>query len=197
MTLSPLKLAALASLLAASCQVPQGYEDWVPTIGARAVAYSDTEFTVNSIVFQQTDSVDTTLNELTVGMTHTAPGEKRRLKKQLLSLSLGRGELEIDGGESNLTEFTLGSTWYFDNEQWYVPFLVAQGVLSDSAALSGLSNQGGARLGGGFEFPISSSTSISIGMDYLVPLYDAKTTAGDAEVDFDGIVGRVGFVFTL
>ena len=116
----------------------------------------------------------------------------------MLSISLGQGELDIDGGKSNLVEITGGSTWYFDNEKFYVPYLSAHVVVSDSAALAGLGNQGGFRMGAGLEFPLSSSTSFFLGGDYLVPFIDAESDAGGGvEVELEGVVGRVGFLITL
>lgn len=184
-------------LLTQSCQNPSGYDQWQPTFGLRTAVYDDMTFSVNSLIIAEKRDVDYKSIELTAGATLTSPGTDRPIKKHFLGMRLGNGDIKQAGITSDLVETSVGGMLYFDDESSIIPYLSAFFTLSDTAAVADLGNQGGIRLGAGFEYPFSSSFSGTLGADYLIPVYDAKTGTGSVEVDMEGLAIRAGILFTF
>ncbi len=110
---------------------------------------------------------------------------------------VGTGDLEEAGIKSTLVETSVGGIYYFDDEGAVVPYLSLFGVMSDTSKIPDLSNQGGLRFGVGVEVPISGGIWATIGADYLLPVYDAKTDSGLVEADLEGLAVRIGVIATF
>jgi len=167
----------------------------MPTVGIQRAVYDDYDFDVNSLILASNGGVDYSMTEFMLGATLVTPGEKRPVKDQFLGLTIGTGDLEAQGISSSLVETSLGSIWYFDDEGMFVPFVSLFGTLSNTSKIPDLGNQGGIRFGAGVEYPIASNVSASIGADYLLPVYDAKTSSGIAEATLEGVAIRFGMNF--
>ncbi|MCP5020609.1 MAG: hypothetical protein GY930_02435 [bacterium] len=184
-------------LLTQSCQNPQGYDQWQPTYGLRTAVYDDLTFSVNSLALAERRDVKYKSIELTAGATLTTPGTNRPIKRHFLGVRLGNGDMKQAGLTSDLVETSVGGMLYFDDGSKVIPYLSTFYTLTDTAAIAGLGNQGGIRLGAGIEIPFGSTFSATLGADYLVPIHDAKTSSGSVEVDMEGLAVRAGVLFTF
>jgi len=192
-----LSSALLGLSLASACQSPVGQQEWSPTFGLRTAVYDDYDFDINSLILAESGGINYTMTELTLGATLVEPGAARPIKQHFLGLSIGTGDLTRDGISSSLVETSLGGTWYFDDEGLVVPFVSLFGTLSNTSKIPDLGNQGGLRLGTGIEVPIHGGLFATLGVDYLMPLYDAKTGSGVVEANLDGFAIRLGFLYSL